>query len=376
METTIQYIDHFIVFFGTKDSLANNLAKAVAVLFVAFLLWLVVKRILTSLENRSATFRFLKVRKEMFAVLRKMAGFILIWLVGLIWIRLLQVTVIENILHAVFILFAAGPIRTILLVLLEVLERNLAERTETNLDNIVIDLLNKFSGAIVYATAAVIALDVLGVNVMPFIAGAGVLGVAVGFAAKDTLSNLIAGILLIIDRPFEIGDRIEVWSVPTGNASWGDVIEIGLRATRIKTTDNIVVIIPNNEIMTRDIVNYTSISTSIRVRINIGIAYDADLPKAKKLIVDAARSADWILTNPAPKVVVRNFGESSVDLQARVWIKDARRRMDTIDYITDTVKTLFDENGIEIPFPKRDITIVERPAGTDPAPKKMAASLD
>jgi small-conductance mechanosensitive channel len=259
---------------------------------------------------------------------------------------------------------------------LEVLERNLAERTETNLDNIVIDLLNKFSGAIVYATAAVIALDVLGVNVMPFIAGAGVLGVAVGFAAKDTLSNLIAGILLIIDRPFEIGDRIEVWSVPTGNASWGDVIEIGLRATRIKTTDNIVVIIPNNEIMTRDIVNYTSISTSIRVRINIGIAYDADLPKAKKLIVEAARSADWILTNPAPKVVVRNFGESSVDLQARVWIKDARRRMDTIDYITDTVKTLFDENGIEIPFPKRDITIVERPAGTDPAPKKMAASLD
>jgi small-conductance mechanosensitive channel len=376
METTIQYIDRFIVFFGTKDSLANNLAKAVAVLFVTFLLWLVIKRILTSLENRSVTFRFLQVRKEVFAVSRKMSGLVLIWLVGLIWIRLLQVAVIENILHAVFILFAAGPIRTILIVLLEVLERNLAERTETNLDNIVIDLLNKFSGAIVYATAAVIALDVLGVNVMPFIAGAGVLGVAVGFAAKDTLSNLIAGILLIIDRPFEIGDRIEVWSVPTGNASWGDVIDIGLRATRIKTTDNIVVIIPNNEIMTRDIVNYTSISTSIRVRINIGIAYDADLPKAKNLIVEAARSADWILTNPAPKVVVRNFGESSVDLQARVWIRDARRRMDTIDYITDTVKTLFDENGIEIPFPKRDITIVNRPAGTDPAPKKMAASLD
>jgi len=376
METTIQYIDRFIVFFGTKDSLANNLAKAVAVLFVTFLLWLVIKRILTSLENRSVTFRFLQVRKEVFAVSRKMSGLVLIWLVGLIWIRLLQVAVIENILHAVFILFAAGPIRTILIVLLEVLERNLAERTETNLDNIVIDLLNKFSGAIVYATAAVIALDVLGVNVMPFIAGAGVLGVAVGFAAKDTLSNLIAGILLIIDRPFEIGDRIEVWNVPTGNASWGDVIDIGLRATRIKTTDNIVVIIPNNEIMTRDIVNYTSISTSIRVRINIGIAYDADLPKAKNLIVEAARSADWILTNPAPKVVVRNFGESSVDLQARVWIRDARRRMDTIDYITDTVKTLFDENGIEIPFPKRDITIVNRPAGTDPAPKKMAASLD
>jgi MscS family membrane protein len=376
METTIQYINRLIAFFGIKDSLANNLAKGVAVLFVAFLVWMVVKRILTALEDRSVKYKFLQVKKELFAVLRKMSGLVLIWLVGLIWIRLLQVAVVENILHAVFILLAAGPIKTILLVLLEVLERNLAERTETNLDNIVIDLLNKFSGAIVYATAAVIALDVLGVNVMPFIAGAGVLGVAVGFAAKDTLSNLIAGILLIIDRPFEIGDRIEVWSVPTGSASWGDVIDIGLRATRIKTTDNIVVIIPNNEIMTRDIVNYTSISTSIRVRINIGIAYDADLPKAKKLVIEAAQSADWILANPAPKVVVRNFGESSVDLQARVWIKDARRRMDTIDYITDTVKSLFDRNGIEIPFPKRDITIVDRPVGAGPPSRQNAALHD
>ena len=255
---------------------------------------------------------------------------------------------------------------------MEILERNLAKRTETAIDNIVIDLLNKFSGAIVYATAAVIALDVLGVNVMPFIAGAGVMGIAVGFAAKDTLSNLIAGILLIIDRPFEIGDRIEVWSAPAGSASWGDVIDIGLRATRIKTTDNIVVIIPNNEIMTRDIVNYTIINSSIRVRVNIGIAYDSDLAKAKALIIQAAGSADWILAEPAPKVVVRNFGESSVDLQARVWIKEARKRMDTIDHITDMVKVLFDENGIEIPFPKRDITIVHRHAGEPLRRKKDA----
>jgi small-conductance mechanosensitive channel len=316
------------------------------------------------------------VRKELIAVSRKAAGLALIWLVGLICIRLLNLTVIEKAFHAAFIILVATPAKTVLLIFLEYLERNLAERTETNLDNIVIDLLNKFSGAIVYATAAVIALDVLGVNVMPFIAGAGVLGVAVGFAAKDTLSNLIAGILLIIDRPFEIGDRIEVWSVPAGNASWGDVIDIGLRATRIKTPDNIVVIIPNNEIMTRDIVNYTIISTSIRVRINIGIGYGADIAKAKQLIIQTAQEADWILSQPAPKVVVRNFGESSVDLQARVWIKDARRRMDTIDYITDSVKTAFDEHGIEIPFPKRDVTIVDRHAEATPEIKKNELRLD
>ncbi|BBO72415.1 hypothetical protein DSCA_63450 [Desulfosarcina alkanivorans] len=363
MDTIANYLDRSISFFTAEASLANSLAKALAVLLAAFFLWLIVKRILTTLEKKAVHFKLIQFRRELFAVLRKTVGLLLLWLVGVIWIRLFHLVVIERMFHAVFIIIAATPVKAYLLIFLELLERNLAARTETAIDNIVIDLLNKFSGAIVYATAAVIALDVLGVNVMPFIAGAGVMGVAVGFAAKDTLSNLIAGILLIIDRPFEIGDRIEVWSAPAGSASWGDVIDIGLRATRIKTTDNIVVIIPNNEIMTRDIVNYTAIYSSIRVRINIGIAYDSDLAMAKSLILQAAASADWILSEPPPKVVVRNFGESSVDLQARVWIKNARRRMDTIDFITDTVKNLFDEHGIEIPFPRRDVTIVDRGAG-------------
>ena len=370
MGTITSISDRLISFLGAEASLSNSMAKAMLVLLAAFIVWLIVRQVLTTLENKAGHFKFLLVRKELFAILRKTAGLLLMWFTGVIWIRLFNLAAIEKVFHAVFIILAATPVKSFLLIFLEILERNLAERTETAIDNIVIDLLNKFSGAIVYATAAVIALDVLGVNVMPFIAGAGVMGVAVGFAAKDTLSNLIAGILLIIDRPFEIGDRIEVWSAPAGSASWGDVIDIGLRATRIKTTDNIVVIIPNNEIMTRDIVNYTIFSSSIRVRVNIGIAYDADMAKAKALIIQAAQSADWILPEPAPKVMVRDFAESSVDLQLRVWIKDARQRMNTISYITDTVKTLFDQNGIEIPFPRRDITIVDRKAADPPVPKK------
>ena len=197
----------------------------------------------------------------------------------------------------------------------------------------------------------------LGINIMPFIAGAGIVGIAIGFAAKDTLSNIIAGILLIIDRPFETGDRIEVWSAPSGSATWGDVVNIGLRATKIRTTDNIVIIIPNNEIMKRDIVNYTIITSKIRVRINIGVGYDADIKKAKEIIRRVVDSADWIAKDPPSKVVVKNFGDSAVNLQLRVWIDDARKRMDTISYITDKVKEEFDKEGIEIPYPKRDITI-------------------
>ena len=109
--------------------------------------------------------------------------------------------------------------------------------------------------------------------------------------------------------------------------------------------------------MTRDIINYTIINTRIRVRINMGIAYDADLKKAKTIALEVADGVDWINKTPAPKVVVRSFGESSVDLQLRVWIEDARKRMDTISTITDRVKERFDQEGIEIPYPKRDITI-------------------
>ena len=360
MQTITHLLDWLIAYAGAEASLSRSALHAGLAILAGFLLWLTAKGILTSLERKAVHFRFFQVKKELFSVLRNATGILLIWLVGAILIRLFHIGTVQRIFNAVLIVVAAAPLKNLLLIVLEVLERNLAERTETDLDNIVINLLNKFSGAIVYATAVIIALDVVGVNVMPFIAGAGIMGVAVGFAAKDTLSNLIAGILLIIDRPFEVGDRIEVWSAPAGSATWGDVIDIGLRATRIRTTDNIVVIIPNNEIMTRDIVNYTILSSSIRVRVNIGIAYDADMVKAKALITQAARTADWILSDPAPKVVVRYFGESSVDLQLRVWIRDARRRMDTISYITDTVKTLFDENGIEIPFPRRDINIVRR----------------
>ena len=112
--------------------------------------------------------------------------------------------------------------------------------------------------------------------------------------------------------------------------------------------------------MTRDIINYSAMSDRIRVRINIGVAYDSDIEKAKSLVMAVARELDWVLASPAPKVVVRNFGESSVDLQLRVWVNNARKRMDTISYITDRVKTFFDQENIEIPFPKRDITVVQK----------------
>ncbi len=360
MNKMFSFIDQISATLGIKAIYFHVLFKAIVAVVGSYILWIILKRFLSSFEKKTKKYEFAKINLEFFSVIRTSLLYGIILVIGTYLIRLFRIFLIENIFYAILIMLLATPAKDLVLTLLSYLENKITSKTETKVDDIIFDLLKKFSGAIIYATAVILALDVLGINVMPFVAGAGVAGIAIGFAAKDTLSNLIAGVVLIIDRPFEIGDRIEVWSAPTGSASWGDVIDIGLRATKTKTTDNIVIIIPNNEIMKRDIVNYTIISSNIRVRINIGVAYDADIKQAKDLINKVAGSVEWVSKEPPPKVVVRNFGESSVDLQLRVWINDARKRMDTISYITDKVKEEFDNNGIEIPYPKRDITIIDR----------------
>jgi small-conductance mechanosensitive channel len=335
------------------------LFKALLIVVATILFWWIFKGTLRWVRKRAQRYEFVRGRDEIFGLLKKAVGYAVVFVCGIYLINLFKVPILERVFFAVLIVLIAVPVKDFTLLALKYLEEMVARRTQNKLDDIVFELLNKFAGVIIFAVAILLALDVLGVNVVPFIAGAGVAGIAVGFAAKDTLSNLIAGVLLIIDRPFEVGDRIEVWTAPANSATWGDVVDIGLRATKIKTTDNIVIIIPNNEIMTRDIINYTTISEDIRVRISIGVSYDTDIERAKAVILEVAKEPDWVAKSPPPVVVVKAFGESSVDLELRVWITDARKRIHTISYVTDKVKEAFDREGIEIPYPKRDIHILK-----------------
>ena len=355
-----QFYNKTISIFTTNSVYLNMLYKAFVVIAVSFVIWLVLKGVIKLIEKKIKKYEFLNLNAKFFKAIRKAALYVIILGAGASLINIFNIQLFNKVFYAFFVILLASPVKNLLTISLTYLQNNVANKTETKIDNIVFDLLNKFAGAIIYVAVVILALDILGINIMPFIAGAGVAGIAIGFAAKDTLSNFIAGVLLIIDRPFEIGDRIEVWEAPVGSATWGDVIDIGLRATKIKTTDNIIIIIPNNEIMKRDIINYTIIDEKIRVRINIGISYDADIAKTKGVIIKIANSASWIAKDPPPEVVVQNFGESSVDLQLRVWIHNARKRMQTISYITDKAKEAFDKEGIEIPYPKRDITIIHK----------------
>jgi small-conductance mechanosensitive channel len=264
---------------------------------------------------------------------------------------------IKNIVVAILILALARPVAQITRIVLDYVERDLIKRTESKLDDMVLPLINKTVSFLVYVFAVIIALDQLGIEVLPFVAGLGIVGLAIGLAAKDTIANVIAGISIMIDRPFVVGDRIELWSAPKQAATWGDVMEIGLRSTKIRTTDNILLIIPNSEIARRDIINYTTISQDIRVRIPVGIAYEADAKKAEKIILDIAKNTEGVLKEPASVVVMQAFGASSIDLELRVWIDNARNRKNIMSTLGKGIKKAFDEQGIEIPYPRRHVIL-------------------
>ena len=248
-----------------------------------------------------------------------------------------------------------------------------AARRRSGLDATALPLAVRVLRFLLVALGVMIALDRLGINIQPFLAGSAVVGLAISFAAKDTLSNLIAGILLVLDRPFQVGDRIELWSAPTETGTWGDVIDIGLRATKIRNPDNLVVVVPNNEIMRRDIVNYTMSGQDIRLRIPFSVAYESNLERAKALLVAAAGEVDGVKLEPAPVVIVRGFGPSEVNLELRVWVKEARNRRRIADEITAKILVAFAEEGVEIPYPKRELYIREQAEQTEEAARSNAA---
>ncbi len=244
----------------------------------------------------------------------------------------------------------------------------LARSSGAALDETALPMINKGIRFAVVALGALLSLSHLGIEIAPLLAGAGVVGLALSLAAKDTLSNLIAGVLLIMDRPFQVGDRIELWNAPRETGTWGDVIEIGLRATKIRNPDNLVVVVPNNEIMQRDIINYTMSGEHIRLRIPFTCAYDSNIDQAKLLLREAAAEVSGVQMEPEPVAIVRGFGPSEVNLELRVWIQAARERRRIADEITESAMLKFNAKGVEIPYPKRELYFKTDEAGGQAAP--------
>jgi small conductance mechanosensitive channel len=190
----------------------------------------------------------------------------------------------------------------------------------------------------------VMAAGQLGINVGAALAGIGVAGLAIGFAAQDSLSNTIAGFLIFWDKPFLVGDWVEVAD------EYGRVDEITLRTTRIQTNNNTYVVIPNQRIIDEVLVNHSK-HGSTRVEVPVGIAYKEFVPDARKVILDAVCDLEWVDREPAPAVVVQELASSGVSLLVRVWITDVSKEKPIYNRVLEASKLALDDAGIQIPYP-------------------------
>ncbi|MBW2198947.1 MAG: mechanosensitive ion channel family protein [Deltaproteobacteria bacterium] len=194
-----------------------------------------------------------------------------------------------------------------------------------------------------------IALSQLGISLGPLLAGLGVAGFIVGFALQDTLSNFASGIMILLYRPYDVGDLIDVGGV------YGKVNKMTLVSTSILTLDNQMIVVPNNKIW-GDVIKNVTAQNMRRVDMVFGIGYGDDTTRAEEILNDILRSHDKILDDPEPMVRLHTLGESSVDFVVRPWAK-VDDYWDVYWDVTKTVKLRFDEDGISIPFPQRDVHV-------------------
>jgi len=227
------------------------------------------------------------------------------------------------------------------------------QSSKVKLSNLLKDMIVATARNLVLFIGLLFALSQLGISVGPLLAGLGIAGFIVGFALQDTLSNFASGLMILIYRPFDVGDFVDAGGIT------GKVDRMSLVNATFKTLDNQVIVVPNNLIWQQVITNLTAQKTR-RVDLTFGISYSDDIDKAKSILQEVVENYDACLKSPETNIRVASLGESSVDIICRPWVR-TDYYWDTYWYLTETVKKRFDEEGISIPFPQRDVHVHQIP---------------
>ena len=230
--------------------------------------------------------------------------------------------------------------------------RRLAERGSVGLDKQILPLMEKLATIFLVATALIIILKHFNYDILSLVTALGIGSLAIGLAAKDTIANMISGFTLMIDRPFHLGDRIQLSGGQTG-----DVQDIGLRSTKIKTLDNQLLIIPNSELCNTIITNQAFPDVRAKGRINIGVAYGSDVDQVKKLLVQSALELPDVLRDPPPEAFFTSFGDSALTMALFFWVDEYTKVFVTIDKINTIIISKLGANGIVIPYPTSSVHI-------------------
>ncbi len=219
-------------------------------------------------------------------------------------------------------------------------------------------LLKNVLRVVVIISGLIWFLSIWKINLTPLFASAGIAGIAVALAAKDTLANFFGGISIFMDRAYKVGEYI---ILETGER--GEVVEIGIRSTRIKTRDDVIVTIPNSIMANSKIINESAPIPRFRIRVPVGVAYGSDLEKVEEILLAVTDANENIEKYPEPRVRLRMFGDSSVNFELLCWVKDPREKGLQIHHLLKAAYSTFGEQGVTIPFPQRDIHIIDSSDG-------------
>ncbi len=216
-------------------------------------------------------------------------------------------------------------------------------------------MVEKITMLFIIGGALIVVLKHFNYDILSLVTALGIGSLAIGMAAKDTLAHVISGFTLMIDRPFRIGDRIQL-----AGGQVGDVQDIGLRSTKIKTLDNQLLIIPNSDLCNTMLTNQAFPDNRIKGRINVGVAYGSDAAQVKALLVSIALEVEEVLRDPGPESYFVAFGESALNMSLFFWVEEYGKLFATTDKLNLKILERFREAGVEIPFPIRTVQLQQQ----------------
>ncbi len=216
----------------------------------------------------------------------------------------------------------------------------------------------KLVGIGVWLAAIMLGVDFLGIDLKALTVFSGALGLAIGFGLQKTFGNLLAGIILLMDRSIKPGDVIAVGSTNGGPGTVGQVNKIGIRAVSVITRDRVEYLIPNENLMVNQVENWSFSTRDVRVKVPVGVAYGSDIELAERLMLQAAGETRRVLPQPEPTVWLHAFGENAIQFELQIWLEDPEEGLGNVR--SDVLKRLwhlFREHGVQIPYPQRDIHV-------------------
>jgi len=219
--------------------------------------------------------------------------------------------------------------------------------------------LIRVSHYLLMITGIIIAFQFIGIDLSGLAVILGLLSVGIGFGLQNITSNFVAGLILLFERPIQIGDRVMIGDLE------GDVTDINIRSTTIRTLNNVSIIVPNSEFISNKVVNWSHGDTKVRIEVNVGVAYSSDLDLVLKTLKEIALEHPKVLKRPEPQVIFESFGDSAWNLNLRVWLPDPHKHHQIKSELNCAIVRKFRERNIEIPFPQQDVYVKELPVSKE-----------